>query len=369
MTGDIEAAADIATGALVGRAVEPKAGGAAGARAGHGPDDALCLNCGTRLLGEHCHACGQSAHVHRSLGGIGHEIAHGVFHFEGKIWRTLPLLILRPGTLTRRYVNGERARFVSPLALFLFTVFLMFATIGAVGGEMTKDFLQDKRPGKTSDYAHEAAKARVALKKIEAQRAAAVKAGATYSGDLITTLDQQAGALRTTVRALGVAADMQNGVAYGTVVDLGDFKTGWERLDHGIAKANGNPGLMLYKLQISAYKYSWGLIPLSVPFMALLFLWRRRHHLYDHAIFVTYSLAFMMLLTIVLIVAGVIGVAEGWIVVGAMLVPPIHMFAQLRGAYSLRKRSAAWRTVALLTFAFTVLLAFVVLLLLHGLTD
>ncbi len=53
----------------------------------------------------------------------------------------------------------------------------------------------------------------------------------------------------------------------------------------------------------------------------------------------------------------------------ALLVPPVHMFAQLRGAYSLRKRSAAWRTVALLTFAFTTLLAFIVLLLLHGLTD
>jgi hypothetical protein len=126
---------------------------------------------------------------------------------------------------------------------------------------------------------------------------------------------------------------------------------------------------MIYKLQSSAYKYSWGLIPLSVPFMALLFLWRRQHHLYDHAIFVTYSLAFMMLLTMMLIIAGVIGVAEGWIVMAALLVPPIHMFAQLRGAYSLRKRSAAWRTVALLTFAFTVLLAFIVLLLLHGLTD
>lgn len=46
---------------------------------------------------------------------------------------------------TRRYVNGERARFVSPLALFLFTVFLMFATIGARSAEMTKDFIRDQR--------------------------------------------------------------------------------------------------------------------------------------------------------------------------------------------------------------------------------
>ena len=374
MTGDIGAAADIATGALVGHAVEPRAGEVhhdAHGRDAHGKgagSGTLCLNCGTRLIDDYCHACGQAAHVHRSLGGIGHEIAHGVFHFEGKIWRTLPLLILHPGTLTRRYVNGERARFVSPLALFLFTVFLMFATIGAVGGELADTIVNDRRPAQSAGYGHEVAKARVALRKIEAQRAVAIKAGAP-----VTDLDAQATALRTTIRALGVVAGAQDGANpgadHGGAFDLGGFKTGWERLDHGIAKANANPGLMIYKLQSSAYKYSWGLIPLSVPFMALLFLWRRQHHLYDHAIFVTYSLAFMMLLTMMLIIAGVIGVAEGWIVMAALLVPPIHMFAQLRGAYSLRKRSAAWRTVALLTFAFTVLLAFIVLLLLHGLTD
>jgi hypothetical protein len=372
MTGDIGAAADIATGALVGRAVEPRAGevhyDAHGGNAHGAGGGALCLNCGTRLIDDYCHACGQAAHVHRSLGGIGHEIAHGVFHFEGKIWRTLPLLILHPGTLTRRYVNGERARFVSPLALFLFTVFLMFATIGAVGGELADTIVNDRRPAQSAGYGHEVAKARVALRKIEAQRAVAIKAGAP-----VTDLDAQATALRTTIRALGVVAGAQDGANPGAdrggAFDLGGFKTGWERLDHGIAKANANPGLMIYKLQSSAYKYSWGLIPLSVPFMALLFLWRRQHHLYDHAIFVTYSLAFMMLLTIVLILAGIVGVADGWIVMAALLVPPIHMFAQLRRAYSLRKRSAAWRTVALLTFAFTVLLAFMVLLLLHGLTD
>ena len=368
MTGDIEAAADIATGALVGRAVEPKAGDAYGAHTGHGRHDALCLNCGTRLLGEHCHTCGQSAHVHRSLGGIGQEIAHGVFHFEGKIWRTLPLLILHPGTLTRRYVNGERARFVSPLALFLFTVFLMFATIGAVGGELANAIVNDERPGATFDYDREAGKARAALDTINAQRAAATRDRA-YSGPPIAELDQRAAALRTTIRALGVATDMKRGGSHGPVVDLGAFKTSWERLDHGIAKANENPGLMIYKLQTSAYKYSWGLIPLSVPFMALLFVWRRKHHLYDHAIFVTYSLAFMMLLTIALILGHLVGVPDATLRLAAVVIPPVHMFGQLRGAYSLRKRSAAWRTVALLTFAFTVLLAFIVLLLLHGLTD
>ena len=34
-----------------------------------------------------------------------------------------------------------------------------------------------------------------------------------------------------------------------TRVTLSDAKTGWARLDHGIAKANANPELALYKLQ------------------------------------------------------------------------------------------------------------------------
>ena len=59
MTGEIGAVGDIATGALLGREVEPRAGEIHGGKArgtGHG----LCLNCGTALIGDFCHACGQT---------------------------------------------------------------------------------------------------------------------------------------------------------------------------------------------------------------------------------------------------------------------------------------------------------------------
>jgi hypothetical protein len=49
-------------------------------------------------------------------------------------WRTLPLLVGRPGLLTRRYIDGQRTRYVSPLALFLFTVFLMFFVFSFASG-------------------------------------------------------------------------------------------------------------------------------------------------------------------------------------------------------------------------------------------
>ncbi|GAA0678439.1 hypothetical protein FHT00_003217 [Sphingomonas insulae] len=358
MSGDITAAADLITGALGARTVEPHAGEGTG----HA-HDGLCLNCGTRLIGAHCHACGQSGHVHRSIGAIGHEIAHGVFHFEGKIWRTLPMLLWRPGDLTRRYVAGERARFVSPLALFLFTVFLMFATISALGGDITEAVSRDRLNSNLISAVGAVDKVQKSLEKSQAQRAALVAANRSTKD-----VDAEIASLQTAIAALkrtqaGGKRDDD------TQFTLTNAKTGWAALDHGLAKANDNPGLALYKLQTSAYKYSWLLIPISTPFVALLFLWRRRFTLYDHAIFVTYSLAFMMLMVITLMLVGVAGVPGGWIVLAVFAVPPLHMFRQLRGAYSLRKRSALWRTVVLLVFAWTALLAFVLLLTLHGLTD
>jgi phenylpyruvate tautomerase PptA (4-oxalocrotonate tautomerase family) len=145
-------------------------------------------------------------------------------------------------------------------------------------------------------------------------------------------------------------------------------KTGWARLDKGVEKANKNPGLLAYKLQNSAYKYSWLLIILSTPVVALLFLWRRRFGLYDHAVFVTYSLTFMMLFVVVLILADAAGASDGAVAIAATVLPPLHIYKQLRGAYSLRRSSALWRTMVLVVFAGGVLLAWFLLLLVQGLT-
>lgn len=68
-------------------------------------------------------------------------------------------------------------------------------------------------------------------------------------------------------------------------------------LDVAYRTAKQNQGLLIYRLQTNAYKFSWMLIIISVPFMALLFLWRWRP-LYDHTVFVTYSIATVSILMI-----------------------------------------------------------------------
>ena len=279
---------------------------------GHG---ALGVNCGESGGGDYCHGCGAAAQVHRTAGALFHDISHSVFHFEGKIWRTLPMLCWRPGDLTRRYIAGERARFLSPVAAFLFSVFLMFAVINTVG----KTAYADRRAAEAT----------------AAQKAPLGKS----DGDVVAeSLAEAVGGL------------------------------GW--VDETWRRAKANPSLLGYKFSSNSYKFSWALIPISIPLVWLLFLHRRRYRreyrLYDHAVFVTYSMAFMSLWTVfytLLKLAGMIGPAAFL----PFVIPPVHMYRQLRGAYLLTRFGALWRTAMLILFALVAVLTFFMLLLMTGL--
>ena len=342
--GEFEAVGDAVTGGVVGRAVEPGAGEAAG----HTHERA-CLNCGCELTGEYCHCCGQKAHVHRTLRGFGHDLLHGALHFEGKIWQTLPLLAWKPGELTRRYIDGERAKFVSPIALFLFTVFLMFAVMGLTGAlDTSTEQLQ-------ADLAEEIADKRKEVAELEADRAQAIRdrqPTAAIDADLKEARAELA-AMQSVPLAQGQVeafnADelRKRNIRPQTVNLEAEGAPGW--LSGFVDKTSKNPELVFYKVKTNAYKFSWALIPISVPFVWLLFPFSRRFRAYDHTVFVTYSLCFMMLL---LIVGSTIQFVSPTIASLLFFVPPFHMYRQLKGTYGLGRWGALWRTTLLVGFAF-----------------
>lgn len=83
--------------------------------------DAHCRNCGSPLYGEHCYACGQPTKgLVRHFSSILGDVADTVLNVDGRILRTLPALLLKPGFLTREYIDGHRVRYVSPVRLFVF---------------------------------------------------------------------------------------------------------------------------------------------------------------------------------------------------------------------------------------------------------
>ncbi len=120
---------------------------------------------------------------------------------------------------------------------------------------------------------------------------------------------------------------------------------------------------MFYKLKTNAYKFSWALIPISVPFVWLLFPFSRRFRVYDHTVFVTYSLCFMMLL---LVAGTLIGLVSESLASLAWFVPPVHMYRQLKGTYGVSGWGATWRTFALTIFAFIAISLFASLLVTLG---
>lgn len=349
----IEPIADALTGGLAARAVEPRSGID---DSGH-TSERTCLNCGTPLVGTYCHACGQRGHVHRTLGSLGHDLLHGLLHFEGKIWRTLPLLAWRPGDLTRRYISGERARFVSPLALFLFSVFLLYAVLSS----MPSAFLKELSEGIVSSSAHlERADVKIAGKLSDLRQE---RAQLLAKRQPVNRIDAQIADLEEDRQAIA-GLERGNKLRVNVKTDTNNAANSW--LDARWKAAKANPQLLIYKLKTSAYKYSWALIPMSLPFLWLLFAFNRRFKAYDHAIFIIYSLSFMSLMTVILSAAAHIPALSGPVSILFLVLPPIHLYRQLRGAYELRRRSALWRAMMLSFFACIVLTFWVIGLMLLG---
>jgi hypothetical protein len=61
-----------------------------------------------------------------SVKEMGHEVLHDLIHFDKKIFRTVPILLFRPGLLTERTLEEPKSRYVRPFSLFVFINFVFF---------------------------------------------------------------------------------------------------------------------------------------------------------------------------------------------------------------------------------------------------
>lgn len=104
-----------------------------------------CKNCGAGTQGNYCQQCGQTTHLHvPSAREFLHEfIAHYVA-LEGKLWKTLAMLLTRPGFLTREYIEGRRVRYLEPLRLYLTFSIIFFAIFKFSGVDVIQ--IEDPSP-------------------------------------------------------------------------------------------------------------------------------------------------------------------------------------------------------------------------------
>jgi Protein of unknown function (DUF3667) len=456
-----------------------------------------CQNCGATLTGDYCYECGQHGHVHRSVLHVVEEVVHGITHLDSRAWRSLPMLALRPGTLTRNYVMGKRARYVPPFAMFLFSIFAMFLVFAFSGGpglvqhvpsgkeeavsnarDAVRDAESDLRDAQSDVRDAQAelrelradpdtsqgaigsatgaigaalgqvsgAQARVdqakaalsrvsatpevkaspakgdasvvtasktgavtgsptfttqadkdeALTEIAAEKAKAQKEGNAIELGALTLAEKVAQAApivepnpssRTADKAgappnakidieiAGSRAKVETGGSEDIMTMLKDsmrrgefIVTPWPEINKKIAAKTQNPDLFIYKLQNTAYKFSFLFVPLSLPFIWLMLFWKRDVTLFDHAVFSLYSLSFVSFLFI-FISLGNRFLPLSQLFGLAAIIMPIHIFFQFKGAYELKWFSAFWRTALFCgVFSWVVILVFFLSIIALGVT-
>jgi len=79
-----------------------------------------CFSCGECMNGVFCYACGnKNDNYRRSIWSLGVELFSSLTAFEGRIWRSLRSLILKPGQMAREFSDGARQKWTSPIRLYL----------------------------------------------------------------------------------------------------------------------------------------------------------------------------------------------------------------------------------------------------------
>ena len=87
-----------------------------------------CLNCEAELNGPFCHKCGEKvlSDKDRTLLAVLGEFMSSLWNFDNKFYRSLKLLLFKPGELSRLYILGVRQRYLRPVRFFLIANLLYF---------------------------------------------------------------------------------------------------------------------------------------------------------------------------------------------------------------------------------------------------
>lgn len=90
-----------------------------------------CPNCGAARPGPYCQECGQKRAAPQELAArnLLKDVLHEVTDLDSKVFTTFKALLFRPGLLTAEHLAGRRARYLSPVKLYLIVsaVYFLFA--------------------------------------------------------------------------------------------------------------------------------------------------------------------------------------------------------------------------------------------------
>jgi uncharacterized membrane protein len=313
------------------------------------PPGTPCANCGTALLGPWCHACGQLGEdFHRSWVRLVGESVEGVLHMDGRLWRTLPDLVVRPGRLTRRYLDGHRAPQIPPLRLFLVVLLIVFACGALSAGFGPVNVKQAAlTPAQKADVERAVAKAKAGqLSGAERQALRReLRAARPHFIEMTPAEKEAAKAQVGRLHLSNEARAQQGGDTAASVMD-------WFR-EH-LQRVIDRPEEFKLQLETWGERFAFLMLPTSAIILSVLFVFQRRYFLFDHLIFSMHSLSFLGLLISTVMLLSMLG---DWAIL--LFAAPVHLFVHMRGVY---RTSIAGTLLRMVLLFLATLVAFCVLI-------
>jgi len=114
-----------------------------------------CLNCKHPLdmSYKYCPNCAQANSTKKlSLKDFFDEFFSNVLSYDSKLLTTLGALLLRPGKITRDYIEGKRVSYTNPFRFLLSLSIVYFLLMGLSGDFAQIDKLADTAPGKILNF-------------------------------------------------------------------------------------------------------------------------------------------------------------------------------------------------------------------------
>ena len=324
------------------------------------PPGEPCRNCGAIVAERYCTRCGQLAsNFHRPFFSLVASSLADTLALDSRLWRTVPMLLFRPGRVTRNYLDGKRARYVPPFRMFLLASVLFFLTVFGLGDQLGwyKDWnlnLDNKDGAVVSQEQRDAAigemKARLDDPDLTPEAKAAIEA---------TIAQMEAGRLlpegvisdgKVDRAALNEAIDKQTGV---TGAEAETVHAAADR----VANVFENQEKFGARVREWAPRFSLMFMPLLALMLTVLYAWHRSTYVYDHVITALHVQTFVYAMSILAILsAAFLGVSPGWLATITSTWLIWYVYRQLRVTYGTGRFMAALRTSILLFLGITVLI-------------
>ena len=403
-----------------GLAADAVASEAANARRGHGRSrfshgaDGECSNCGTPLKGQICHSCGQDSDVlQRPFWNHLFEILDGLVGLDGKLWRTVPALMFRPGYVTRQYLSGVRARYVQPFRLYIVVSFAFFLLLWGSGNNVDNLFqaetldltpeqiatIETRLAEAEAESPEQAERLRQILAQVEAaagsdaasdeataDESTGTAAGAADGGDEAADLsieqalsfpgmrEEMKAGVRRYLLPEEADAPAQPGDEELVVGDPGDMQmtielTGLQRLPyavrvqlvHRLEIIIDDPGRWIAAMRDMVPRLLFVLLPVYAAVIAIGQIWRRGFYYYDHLIVSLHFHTFLFLLLMALYILAPL--IAGWGALIFLVWSNYYLYRLHRTIYEHGRFMSVLRTITLdFTYLVVLTLAFLVLM-------